>query len=1495
MKNSKLLKISIKIIVVMLFMISLFYQKDTKIVNAETNNTYSNIDESVDYLRSEMVNRSTSVSFTVEGTHLEEAEIINLYNSAVEHTGVAYEGDYIEGNLNSYSCSYNHITEGEALRTTVVFTFDWLSTYEMEQEINAKVSEILNNLDLWESSEYDKIKGVYDYITENVRYDLNHDHEVETDYHDNFVHSTYSAIISELTVCQGYATMTYRLLLELGIDCRYITGMGNSEYHAWNIVKIGNLYYNIDATWDRSLSVYYRYFLCTDHNFQGHVRDDEFLTTDFYAKYPMAEVPYGVSAEASGKVNANISWYLESNGTLTISGTGGIPAYSYDSAPWHPYTNAISKIVIGEGITSIGNRAFIRCNYTTSVELPSTLKSIGEYSFDNCRSVKEFNLPYGLLTIGTNAFSECTSLTKMEIPDTVVSVGSSVFSTCYNLKYVKLSSGMTSIPDSMFFNMDSLTTVVIPSGITRIEDTVFSGCDGLLTISLPKQISYIGVAAFSDCTKLQSIYVDEENPYFTSSMGVLFNKDMTKVIAYPAGKTYTSYTIPDGVTTVGYGAFGGCKYLISVNFPNSLTKIEGSAFSDCIKLDELVFPANLEYIGQQAFHSCKNLYKVSFLNPNTTFDWHVFGNCKSLRNVSLPSNLTKIEVGLFSGCETLTSIHIPQSVTMIDDSSFGHCYKLSEINIPSNVSSIGYTSFSDCYALKRVFINGTINSVDWNCFSTCSNLQFIYLKGNFSGVDSSAFKECNISTLYVDNQTLLNKISSANAISGLCTNLQTIGILDSLTTIPSYISNNFTYRFKIEFNGLDYKIYSKHSCNYTSLSSKYESCTTCHSLQDKHVHKYDVEIVSPTCTSSGYTRYFCACGYSYKTNYTSSLGHSYGEWYVYEEVTCLFDGTNRRDCIRCSSYETEKIPHPGHDYITTPGYPATCTESGLTDKITCSRCTYTVNPREIEPLGHSMVVDAYVAPTCTETGLTEGSHCTRCDYVIAQEVIEKLGHNYLVVVTEPTCESEGFTTHICNRCDDEYVDSYVDALGHNMIIDERVEPTCTETGLTEGSHCTRCDYLVSQTVIEALGHDYIDVVTNPTCENDGYTTHTCSRCDDEYVDSYVDALGHDMIIDERVEPTCTETGLTEGSHCSRCDYVIAQEVIEKLGHNYSSVVTQPTCESEGYTTHTCERCDDVVVDTYVDALGHNLVIDKGVDPTCIETGLTEGSHCTRCDYLVSQTVIEALGHDYIDVVTEATCESEGYTTHTCNRCDDEHVDSYVDALGHDMIIDEKVDPTCTETGFTEGSHCSRCDYVIAQEVIEKLGHDYSSVVTQPTCESEGYTTHTCSRCGDSVIDSYVDALGHDMIIDERVEPTCTTTGLTEGSHCSRCDYVIPQQEIPTIDHEYSEWKVIVESTCSTVGYKESKCKTCGNIGKEELPLKEHTESNWITDLEPTILDEGRKHTECIVCGKEIRVEKIPMLPADEIVEDCKIFSKSFINYMTGILLLGFVLYRKRNN
>ncbi|MBR4432837.1 MAG: InlB B-repeat-containing protein, partial [Paludibacteraceae bacterium] len=148
--------------------------------------------------------------------------------------------------------------------------------------------------------------------------------------------------------------------------------------------------------------------------------------------------------------------------------------------------------------------------------------------------------------------------------------------------------------------------------------------------------------------------------------------------------------------------------------------------------------------------------------------------------------------------------------------------------------------------------------------------------------------------------------------------------------------------------------------------------------------------------------------------------------------------------------------------------------------------------------------------------------------------------------------------------------------------------------------------------------------------------------------------------------------------------------------------------------------------------------------------------------------------ELIVTVTAPTCTEQGYTTYTCKDGGDSYVSDYVEALGHDLIHHSGKAATCTESGWNAYDTCSRCDYTTYQQV-PSVGHNYTAVVTQPTCTEKGYTTHTCSGCGDSYVDSYVDALGHDLIHHSGKAATCTESGWNAYDTCSRCDYTTYQQ------------------------------------------------------------------------------------------------------------------------
>ena len=250
---------------------------------------------------------------------------------------------------------------------------------------------------------------------------------------------------------------------------------------------------------------------------------------------------------------------------------------------------------------------------------------------------------------------------------------------------------------------------------------------------------------------------------------------------------------------------------------------------------------------------------------------------------------------------------------------------------------------------------------------------------------------------------------------------------------------------------------------------------------------------------------------------------------------------------------------------------ATCTQAAAC-YVKCDVCgavsdTLTVSVGEA--LGHDLVTDPAVPATCTESGLTEGSHCTRCDYKVAQEVVPATGHTEAAPVREnevaATCTEAGSYDEVvyCSVCHAELsrAAKTIDALGHDLVDHEAKAATCTEAGWAAYQTCTRCDYTTYQE-IPATGH----TEAAPVRENEVAATCTeagsydevvyCSVCHAELsrAAKTIDALGHDLVTDAAVPATCTESGLTEGSHCTRCDYKVAQEVVPATGHTFENGV-----------------------------------------------------------------------------------------------------------------------------------------------------------------------------------------------------------------------------------------------------------------------------------------------------------------------------------------------------
>ncbi len=246
------------------------------------------------------------------------------------------------------------------------------------------------------------------------------------------------------------------------------------------------------------------------------------------------------NAATSGKCGDNVTWsYVASTGSLTIFGTGAMYNYDGYNRPWEDYEDDIKKVVINNGVTTIGEYVFYDCNSLTSL-------TIGD----------------SVTTIGHDAFAHCYSLTSITIPNSVTTIGDDAFACCNNL-----------------------TSVTIPDSVTTIDGMAFFGCNSLTSVIIPDSVIIIGYWAFNCCGSLTSITVDSNNQYYSSDeYGVLFNKDKTTLIQYPVGNTRINYTIPDSVTAIADGAFCHCDSLEGVIIPDSVTIIGVQVFGWNFKL-----------------------------------------------------------------------------------------------------------------------------------------------------------------------------------------------------------------------------------------------------------------------------------------------------------------------------------------------------------------------------------------------------------------------------------------------------------------------------------------------------------------------------------------------------------------------------------------------------------------------------------------------------------------------------------------------------------------------------------------------------------------------------------------------------------------------------------------------------------------------------------------------------------------------------------------------
>ena len=934
-----------------------------------------------------------------------------------------------------------------------------------------------------------------------------------------------------------------------------------------------------------------------------------------------AGLPAETNAEviASGTCGDNLTWELNVDGTLSINGTGKMDdAKGISSAPWYSYRESIKKVVIADGVESIGNYVFYNCTKLIRISIPDGVQYIGKWAFYNCTSLVSVTIPEGVTSIYDNTFYENRSLIDVTIPESVTTIEKYAFFGCRSLTTISLPSKLTCINEGVFTNCYTLKNITIPEKVTLIGKSAFYGCEVLTEIQIPEGVTKIDDQAFRDCVELESV------------------------------------TLPDSLTIIGGMAFFGCYSLTNLQIPKNVNVIMDAAFRRCSSLSNITIPEGVTSLNSAVFSECTSLSAVTIPKSVVDIDQYVFSECVNLKNVyynSCPKDWSLVAINNREN-EYLTRATMHYSNLEIKNWNWSDDYSKASVDflckkhktIESSLDaeiSIKELQTPTCENAGRVSYTGTIlyenqeytNTVETTTPAIGHNyttVKYVWSE-DYSVVSATAV--CANDNSHVVTETV--RTNSEETIPVTCEK-------DGLRTYTALFTKSpFTTQTKTETipaTGHEYVIAEWIWSDDFSFTSAKFTCKNNSSHTQYAEATITMQTTAPTCETTGkkvFTAKAAFDGKEYtdtKEQIIPAIGHKYGtptyEWDGLKKVTatavCANDNSHVvTETVRTNSEET---------------IPVTCEKDGLrtyTALFTKSLFTIQTKTETIQATGHDFGKPEYSWSDDNKTA-TATIVCKNDPSHIEEETV-----NAAVTFTrEATCTEAGevvYTASFQNTAfETQTKTAEIPALGHNY------EFRGWEWSDDYYTAKVKLECSVCHEVVYAIG--FVEKTETPaTCETDGSIVYTVSTVyhDTEYTDTktvVIPATGHNYGEPEYLWSSDNKT-VTAKRVCRNDPSHVDSETVKTT----YKVTVQPGCETEGEGTYTASftnkaftaQTKTVVIPATGHKYGTSTYTWNGYKVTAKAVCEHDSAH------VVTETVTATS-----KVTTEPTCEKEGVRTYT---------------------------------------------------------------------------------------------------------------------------------------------------------------------------------------------------------------------------------------------------------